>query len=135
MPRAIWAAPCVLAATPVTCSRVHVRIPVRQDKIIERHRHRYEFNNNYREVLQQHGLAIAGTSEDGSLVEVVELPDHPWFVACSFTPNSPPRRATASALHRLYSGGARQSRRTLHQTGSNTMKLCGFEVGLDKPFS
>jgi CTP synthase len=54
--------------------------------ISERHRHRYEFNNNYREALTSKGLAIAGMSEDGELVEMVELPEHPWFVGCQFHP-------------------------------------------------
>ena len=57
-----------------------------QDTILERHRHRYEVNNNYLEQLQEAGLGIAGWSADGSLVEVIELPDHPWFVACQFHP-------------------------------------------------
>jgi CTP synthase len=56
------------------------------DLITERHRHRYEFNNTYREKLQTAGLCIAGTSIDGNLVEIIELPDHPWFVACQFHP-------------------------------------------------
>jgi CTP synthase len=56
------------------------------DVITERHRHRYEFNNNYLERLTNAGLAISGRSIDGALVEVVELPDHPWFVACQFHP-------------------------------------------------
>ncbi|MFO8025680.1 CTP synthase [Thiohalophilus sp.] len=54
--------------------------------INERHRHRYEFNNNYRDTLSQAGLRLVGTSLDGSLVEVVELEDHPWFIACQFHP-------------------------------------------------
>ncbi len=54
--------------------------------IVERHRHRYEFNNDYRERLQQKGLRIAGVSADGLLVEIVELPDHPWFVGVQFHP-------------------------------------------------
>ena len=57
-----------------------------RDIILERHRHRYEVNNNYLEQLQEAGLGIAGWSADGSLVEVIELPDHPWFVACQFHP-------------------------------------------------
>ena len=56
------------------------------DLITERHRHRYEFNNTYREKLQAAGLCIAGTSIDGNLVEIIEIPDHPWFVACQFHP-------------------------------------------------
>ncbi|MBF0270464.1 MAG: CTP synthase [Magnetococcales bacterium] len=54
--------------------------------ISERHRHRYEFNNNYREQLTQAGLIISGTSPDGELVEVIEVPNHPFFVACQYHP-------------------------------------------------
>lgn len=54
--------------------------------IIERHRHRYEFNNNYLEPLQAAGLTISGWSSDNTLVEVIELSDHPWFIACQFHP-------------------------------------------------
>ena len=50
----------------------------------ERHRHRYEVNNRYVEQLVESGLVIAGKSEDGELVEMVELADHPWFIACQF---------------------------------------------------
>jgi CTP synthase len=54
--------------------------------IFERHRHRYEVNNDYREQLQKAGLLISGTSPDGALVEVIELPNHPWFVAIQSHP-------------------------------------------------
>jgi len=57
-----------------------------QNEIIERHRHRYEFNNVYRDVLEKAGLTIGGTSQDGGLVEMVEIADHPWFLACQFHP-------------------------------------------------
>ena len=56
------------------------------DVIKERHRHRYEVNDNYVEVLEKSGMRIAGRSADNSLVEVIELKDHPWFVACQFHP-------------------------------------------------
>ena len=56
------------------------------EQIAERHRHRYEFNPAYREVLEKGGLVIAGVSPDGKLVEVVELKGHPWFVACQYHP-------------------------------------------------
>ncbi|WP_339899819.1 CTP synthase [uncultured Gilvimarinus sp.] len=56
------------------------------DVIVERHRHRYEVNNNYVDMLQQAGLRIGGWSSDDTLVEVVEIADHPWFVACQFHP-------------------------------------------------
>jgi CTP synthase len=54
--------------------------------IKERHRHRYEINSNYVEHLENFGMFISGSSLDGQLVEVVEIPDHPWFVASQFHP-------------------------------------------------
>src|SRR5699024_1147922 len=56
------------------------------DVIEERHRHRYEFNNAYREALEAEGMVFSGTSPDGELIEIIELADHPWFVACQFHP-------------------------------------------------
>jgi CTP synthase len=87
--------PCRLTAGSI------VRECYGKDEIIERHRHRYEFNNNYRDPLQQAGLLIAGTSTDGNLVEVIEIDEHPWFVACQFHPEftSTPRDG-----HPLFSG-------------------------------
>ncbi|MHB8535269.1 MAG: CTP synthase [Sulfuricaulis sp.] len=79
----------------------HVRGLYGRDSITERHRHRYEFNNNYRDNLLEKGLAIAGTSVDGTLVEIVELPNHPWFVGVQFHPEftSTPRYG-----HPLFTG-------------------------------
>ena len=54
--------------------------------ILERHRHRYEFNNEYKEILKKNGLIIAGQSSDKTLVEIIELKDHPWFLGCQFHP-------------------------------------------------
>ncbi|CAA9890220.1 CTP synthase [Candidatus Methylobacter favarea] len=73
----------------------------RKEIITERHRHRYEFNNRYFEKLEQAGLRFSGKSIDGRLVEVIELPDHPWFLACQFHPEftSTPRKG-----HPLFSG-------------------------------
>lgn len=56
------------------------------DTISERHRHRYEFNLNYKETLEKHGMVFSGMSPDGKLVEIIELKDHPWFVGCQFHP-------------------------------------------------
>jgi len=72
-----------------------------QDVVEERHRHRYEFNNQYREALEEAGLRLSGLSKDEKLVEVVEIPDHPWFIACQFHPEftSTPRDG-----HPLFSG-------------------------------
>ena len=57
-----------------------------EEEISERHRHRYEFNNDYRAQLEEKGLVISGTSPDNNLVEIVEIADHPWFLACQFHP-------------------------------------------------
>ncbi|MBE2295185.1 MAG: CTP synthase [Phycisphaerales bacterium] len=72
-----------------------------KDVITERHRHRYEFNNHYREPLQAVGLAFAGYSLDERLVEMIELPDHPWFVGCQFHPEF---TSTPRAGHPLFRG-------------------------------
>jgi len=56
------------------------------DEIFERHRHRYEFNNEYRSLFEEKGMRISGLSPDGELVEIVELKDHPWFLGCQFHP-------------------------------------------------
>lgn len=74
------------------------------ETIVERHRHRYEFNNHYAARLEAAGMAITGRSLDGELVEIIELPGHPWFVACQFHPEftSKPR-----AGHPLFSGFVR----------------------------
>ena len=73
----------------------------RKDVITERHRHRYEFNNQYLTRLEQAGMRFSGKSIDGRLVEVIEIPDHPWFLACQFHPEftSTPRKG-----HPLFSG-------------------------------
>jgi len=72
-----------------------------KEVIVERHRHRYEVNNTYVDALKSAGLIVAGSSMDGSLVEVVEVPDHPWFVSCQFHPEftSTPRDG-----HPLFTG-------------------------------
>jgi len=72
-----------------------------QDVITERHRHRYEFNNRYKTQLEDAGMNFTGLSMDGQLVEIIELADHPWFVACQFHPEftSTPRDG-----HPLFSG-------------------------------
>lgn len=72
--------------------------------IEERHRHRYEFNNNYRDQLTAKGMKIAGTSPDGKLVEVVELTDHPWFVACQYHPEYKSRPNRPHPLFRDFIG-------------------------------
>jgi CTP synthase len=72
-----------------------------QEIITERHRHRYEFNNHYRDEMQKHGMVLSGMSMDETLVEMIELPTHPWFVACQFHPEF---TSTPRAGHPLFTG-------------------------------
>ncbi len=76
------------------------------EKISERHRHRYEVNNKYRAVLQEKGLVLSGLSPDNNLVEVVELADHPWFVACQFHPEFKSQPVAPQALFKAFVGAA-----------------------------
>jgi CTP synthase len=72
-----------------------------RDVVLERHRHRYEFNNHYRDIMQKHGMVLSGMSMDETLVEIVEIPSHPWFLGCQFHPEftSTPRKG-----HPLFAG-------------------------------
>jgi len=81
--------PCILDSESLAAKAYASR------EISERHRHRYEFNNDYRHILKEKGLLLAGLSPDGNLVELVELPDHPWFIGVQFHPEfkSRPNRA------------------------------------------
>ena len=95
------------------------------ETISERHRHRYEFNNAYRQQFVAAGMRIAGTSPDGGLVEIIEIPEHPWFVAVQYHPEfkSQPTRSHPlfagfiAAAHRISPesgrGGGRQGRNLL----------------------
>lgn len=71
------------------------------EKISERHRHRYEFNQNYREQFENKGLMLVGTSPDGSLGEIVEIPEHPFFIAVQFHPEF---KSKPTAAHPLFKG-------------------------------
>jgi CTP synthase len=57
-----------------------------QENISERHRHRYEFNNHFRDSFEANGMVFSGISPDEQLIEILELKDHPWFIACQFHP-------------------------------------------------
>ncbi len=78
----------------------------------ERHRHRYEVNNHYREQLIAAGLVVSGTFQEGRLVEVIELPDHPWFVASQFHPEFKSRPTRPAPLFREFVGAALARART-----------------------
>ena len=79
-----------------------------QEDIDERHRHRYEFSNVYRERLTEAGLILSGLSPDGRLVEAVELADHPWFVGVQFHPELKSRPNRAHPLFRAFIGAAKE---------------------------
>jgi CTP synthase len=87
--------PCVLADGSLA------RKIYNRSKTAERHRHRYEVNNAYRERLEAGGLVLSGLAPDGSLVEMIELPDHPWFVASQFHPEF---KSRAMEPHPLFKG-------------------------------
>lgn len=76
----LGAYPCSLKAGTLAHSAYE------KDQISERHRHRYEVNNEYREIFEKHGMLLSGLSPDGKLVEIIELRNHPWFVGCQFHP-------------------------------------------------
>ena len=80
-------------------------------EVSERHRHRYEVSNAYRDVLAEDGMRCAGLSPDGSLVEMIELPEHPWFVGCQFHPELKSRPVRPHPLFASFIGAALQYRR------------------------
>jgi len=75
-------------------------------EITERHRHRYEFNNTYRDLLTQKGLVLSGVYTEKDLVEVVEISDHPWFLGCQFHPEFKSKPLVPHPLFRAFVGAA-----------------------------
>lgn len=90
----------------------------RQEVIYERHRHRYEFNNAYRNLFLESGYAISGTSPDGRLVEIIELPNHPFFIATQFHPEFQSR---PSSPHPLFQGFAQAASAKRNAGGVSTV--------------
>ncbi len=93
-------------------------------KIEERHRHRYEVNNAFRQKLTEGGLRLCGLSPDGTLVEIVEIPGHPWFVACQFHPEFKSRPLECHPLFRGFIRAALER----SQAGSETLPLGGLRA-------
>ncbi len=91
----LGAYPCAIAAG----SRLYACYE--KDLIYERHRHRYEFNNDYRALLQEHGIALSGTSPDGHIVEAIEIPAHPFFIGVQFHPEF---KSRPNKAHPLFKG-------------------------------
>jgi CTP synthase len=79
-------------------------------EISERHRHRYEVNNAYRDRLAESGMRLSGVSPDGNLVEIVEIPDHPWFLGCQFHPELKSRPMRPHPLFAAFVAAARERR-------------------------
>jgi len=108
----LGAYPCVLAAGSLAAKAYNVL------EVFERHRHRYEFNNDYRERLVQAGLGITGTSPNGELVEIIEIPDHPWFLGCQFHPEFKSRPLAPHPLFRDYVGACVAYKRSMVREGT-----------------
>ncbi len=90
----LGAYPCHLTAETLAAKAYKI------DDISERHRHRYEFNNEFRTALEEKGLVVSGASPDGELVEIVEIKDHPWFLGCQFHPEFKSRPMNPHPLFR-----------------------------------
>ena len=84
----------------------------------ERHRHRYEVDNGYRDILAEHGMRCTGLSPDGSLVEMVELPEHPWYVGCQFHPELKSRPTRPHPLFASFVAAAHECRRRRESGGA-----------------
>ena len=84
-------------------------------KISERHRHRYEFNNDYADSFRAAGMALSGLSPDGNLVEIIELKDHPWFLGCQFHPEFKSRPMDCHPLFKGFIKAAVQNRQALKE--------------------
>jgi len=84
-------------------------------RISERHRHRYEFNNDYVKPFTEKGMVLSGLSPDGSLVEIMELKDHPWFLGCQFHPEFKSRPMDCHPLFKGFIKAAVQNRQTLKE--------------------
>ena len=93
-----------------------------QAAIAERHRHRYEVNNDYREALEKAGFKATGTSPDDQLVEIMELPGHPWFLGCQFHPELKSRPLDC---HPLFRGLIRAACSGARRTGAGAIRRCG----------
>jgi CTP synthase len=91
--------------------------------VFERHRHRYEFNNEFRKRMESHGLIVSGRSADNSLVEVIELADHPWFVASQFHPEFKSRPTRPHPLFRDFIAACVENVKSREQEISTTFEL------------
>ncbi len=98
-------------------------------EISERHRHRYEFNRQYEEVLVAHGLDLTGDTPDGTYVEIVEIRDHPWFLGCQFHPEFKSRPLQPHPLFRAFIGAAYEYKKNRLDAGSEPLRVKAAELG------
>ena len=118
----LGAYPCLLA------DNSYARAAYGKREISERHRHRYEFNNRYRADLEKHGLRISGVYKDQDLVEIVELPDHPWFVGVQFHPELRSRPADPHPLFKGFVRAALEERRRRDAAASGSKSATGAPI-------
>ena len=88
-------------------------VAYQQKSIFERHRHRYEFNNEYRTVLEKNGMLLSGICPDANLVEIVEIPQHPWFLGCQFHPEFKSRPMDPQPLFKAFIAASLQRKNML----------------------
>jgi len=117
----LGAYPCILAEDSLA-HRAYGR-----REISERHRHRYEFNNEFRERLEQAGLVMSGISPDGQLVEIVEVRDHPWFLGCQFHPEFKSRPMSPHPLFVSFIRSALDHKNRRTTQGSSNESLAAVE--------
>ncbi|HIJ60225.1 MAG TPA: CTP synthase [Nitrospirae bacterium] len=103
----LGAYPCILKEG----SKAHEAYGVTE--LSERHRHRYEFNNHYRDILISKGMSITGLSPDGELVEIIEIKDHPWFLGCQFHPEFKSKPINPHPLFKAFISASIRERRSL----------------------
>jgi CTP synthase len=92
-----------------------------QPEVSERHRHRYEVSNKYRDLFVKHGMRLSGLSPDDSLVEIVELADHPWFLGCQFHPELQSRPTRPHPLFAGFIAAAAKAKRRRATHGSESL--------------
>jgi len=91
-----------------------------QPEVSERHRHRYEVSNTYRDLFVQHGMKLSGLSPDGQLVEIVELTTHPWFIGCQFHPELQSRPTRPHPLFAGFIAAAAKAKRNRRSAQGST---------------
>jgi CTP synthase len=115
----LGAYPCQLAENSFA------RAAYGKPEISERHRHRYEFNREYEDVLKQHGLRLAGETPDGVYVEICEIPDHPWYLGCQFHPEFKSKPLEPHPLFRAFIGAALEYRKQRMEAGAEPARTDG----------